>query len=86
MEKIIFTQEGEAPVGFYVLEQTRIAGMDYLLVSDTEEGDGNALILKDLSKEEEKEGVYGIVSEEEELTAVAKVFESLLDGIEFVEE
>lgn len=86
MEKVRFSPEGEAPVDFYVLEQTRIAGVDYLLVTDTEVGDGDALILKDLSQDGEAEGIYDIVSEEKELSAVAKVFESLLDGIEFVKE
>lgn len=86
MEKVRFSPDGEAPVDFYVLEQTRIAGVDYLLVADTEVGDGDALILKDLSRDGEAEGIYDIVSEEKELSAVAKVFESLLDGIEFVKE
>ena len=38
MEKIVFTPEGEAPVQFYVLEQTRLGGVDYILVTDSREG------------------------------------------------
>lgn len=83
MDKITFNPEGEAPVDFYVLEQTTIGGINYILVTDFEEGDGEALILKDMSSKEDEESVYQIVSEEEELSAVAQVFESILDDIEF---
>ena len=86
MDKIIFKPDGAEPVEFYVLEQTRLSGVNYILVTDYEEGDGEALILKDLSKDEETESLYEIVSDEAELTAVAGVFENLLDDIEFVEE
>lgn len=83
MDKITFNPEGEAPVDFYVLEQTKIGGVNYILVTDFEEGDGEALILKDLSEPEEPESVYAIVSEDEELAAVAQVFESILDDVIF---
>ena len=41
------------------------------------------MILKDLSKKEDTEAVFEIVSEDAELEAVAKVFESLLDDVSF---
>ncbi|NLL79512.1 MAG: DUF1292 domain-containing protein [Clostridiales bacterium] len=85
MDKITFKPEGAEPVEFFVLEQTRLNGVNYILVTDYEDGDGEALILKDLSKEDEAEGVYEIVSDETELSAVAGVFENLLDDIEFVD-
>ena len=41
MEKITFIPDTqEEPVEFYVLEQTRLGGFNYILVSDVEEGDG----------------------------------------------
>lgn len=83
MEKITFNPEGEAPVDFYVLEQTTIAGVNYILVTDVEEGDGEALILKDLSENEETDSLYEIVSDETELNAVAAVFENILEDVEF---
>ena len=84
LEKITFQPEGEDPVEFFVLEQTRIGGFNYILVTDVEEGDGEALILKDLSKDGEEESVYTIVSDDEELAAVAGVFENMMDDITFV--
>lgn len=82
MEKIVFTADGQEPVEFYVLEQTRLGGVDYILVTDSREGDGEALILRDGSAMEEAEAVYEIVSDDEELNAVAAVFESMLEDIE----
>ena len=82
MEKIVFTPEGEAPVQFYVLEQTRLGGVDYILVTDSREGDGEALILRDTSAAEASEAAYEIVTEDEELNAVAAVFENMLEDIE----
>jgi len=84
LEKITFNPEGEEPVEFYVLEQTRIGGFNYILVTDFEEGDGEALILKDLSKDGEEESVFTIVSDDDELSAVAGVFENMLEDVTFV--
>ena len=49
-EKITLqTDNGEA-VDFYVLEETRINGMNYLMVTDSNEGeDGECYVLKDVS-------------------------------------
>lgn len=84
MEKITLAVNETEKADFYVLEQTRIGGTDYILVTDMEDGDGDALILKDLSKPEDKDGLYEIVSEDKELQAVAAVFETLMDDVTFV--
>lgn len=86
LEKVIFNPEGEDPVEFFVLEQTRVNGSDYILVTDFEEGDGEALILKDLSADGEEESRYVIVSDDNELSAVAAVFENMLDDVELLQE
>ena len=83
MEKILFQAMDEEPVEFYVLEQTTVAGVNYILVTDTEDGDGEALILKDISGAEDEEAVYDIVSEDKELNAIAEIFENLFDDVEF---
>ena len=81
MEKIVFTPDGEDAVEFYVLEQT--GGIDYILVTDSEDGDGEALILRDTSAPDEQEALYEIVTDDEELDAVAAVFENMLDDVSF---
>lgn len=83
MEKIKFTPaDGEEAVWFYVLEQTRIGGVSYLLTTDTEKDDGEAWILKDLSKDGDAEAIYEIVEDDGELDAVSRVFSEMLDDVE----
>lgn len=86
MEKLVFTPEGDKQIELYIIEKTTIGGVDYFLATETEEGDSDALILKDLSKREDEEAVFEVVSDDNELNAVAKVFESILDDISFVGE
>ena len=78
MEKIVFSPDGEEEVEFYCLEQTVIGAKTYLLVTDEEDGDGEALILRDDSDIKDEEAVYVIVDDDLELEAVAGVFRKLL--------
>ena len=82
MEKIKFIPDGEEAIDFYILETTRLGGADYILVTEEPEGDGEALILKDVSDTQDEEAVYEIVDNDEELEAVAQVFESILEDID----
>jgi uncharacterized protein YrzB (UPF0473 family) len=83
-DEITFTTEDGEEVIFEVLEQTRLGGIDYLLVSTAgeDEEDAEALILKDISKETDEEAVYDIVEDDRELELVAGIFKELLDDIE----
>ena len=79
MEKIKFmSEEMNEEVDFYVLEQTKVGGVSYILVTDSEEDDAECLILKDTSGESQSE----IVEDDVELSAVLKVFEELLEDVE----
>ena len=82
MEKLTFQGKDGEQADFYVLEQTRVNGVNYLLVADSEEDDGECLILKDMASEEEQESLYEIVEDEQELSAVLTVFEQLLEDVE----
>ena len=83
MEKIKFALAGEdGAAEFYVLEQTRIGGFTYLLVTDTEEKDGEAWILKDLSKDGESEALYEVVEDDGELDAVGRIFSEMLEDVD----
>ena len=82
MDKILFMTEDGEPVEFYVLEQTRIGGLDYILVTDTEEDDGEALILKDISNSDDAEALYEIVEDDKEIDAVAAVFGNMLEDVD----
>ncbi len=84
MEKVNFQspQDGEA-LEFYVIEQTRINGVNYLLVTEEEEGDCDAFILKDLSRENEEEAMYEMVESEEELEYISRIFSEILEDVDF---
>lgn len=83
MEKIKFTFENtNEEVEFFVLEQTKVNGNSYILVTDSEEEEAECLILKDTSKAEETDSLYEIVEDDTELECVLKVFEQLLEDID----
>ena len=73
MEKIKFAfGDGNGEDEFFVLEQTKINGATYILVTDSEEDDAECLILKETGVEEQ---------DDTELLAVSKVFEELLEDV-----
>ena len=81
MEKLEFIDENGEKTQFYVIEETRINGINYLLVSesDNEDEEAEAYILKDTSDAASEEAVYEFVEEDSELEAVGKVFSELMD-------
>lgn len=83
MEKIIFTfEDTKEEVEFFVLEQTKVNGRNYILVTDSEEDEAECLILKDMSAAEDTESLYEIVEDDAELSGVLKVFEELLEDVD----
>lgn len=83
-DEIILTSDDGEKVVFHVVEQTRLAGVDYLLVSTKSEDsdEEEAIILKDVSEDTDKEAIYEIVEDEKEIDSVAKIFKELIDDIE----
>ena len=81
MEKLEFVDENGDKTLFYVIEETRINGINYLLVSesDSDEEEAEAYILKDVSDAASEEAVYEFIEEDSELEAVGKVFSELMD-------
>lgn len=83
MEKIKLEADDGQSLEFYVEEQARIGGCDYLLVSDSQEEEAQAYILKDmsadLSAQDSEMAQYEFVEDEEELEIVSKVFEQMLE-------
>lgn len=82
-EKLIFTfEDGEEQVEFFVLEETKLNGVSYLLVADSQDDDAECLILKDNSTPEDTDSIYEIVEDDTELEAVLKIFEELLEDVD----
>lgn len=82
MEKIRFQFPDGTSEEFYVEEQTRIGGKAYLLVSDSPDDEASAYILKDTSADDSPDACYEMVENEDELQAVYKVFEQMLDDVD----
>ena len=82
-EKLVFTGENGEEAEFFVLEQTRVNGINYLLVSDlADDEESEALIVKDITKDTDAEAIYEIVENDDELESVSKIFNELLDDID----
>ena len=74
LEQIAFqTDEGEEL--FYVLGETRVSGVNYLLVAESDDEDAECLIMKDTSGAEEKEAVYEVVEDEAQRESLLKLFQ-----------
>ena len=83
-EKITLQTEDGEFVDFYVLEETRINGMNYLMVTDSEddEEDGECYILKDVSKAEDSDAVYEFVENDDELDYLYRIFTELMEDMD----
>ena len=85
-EKISFVDpDTNEEVEFFVLEQTRINGTNYLLVTesdDEKEEETVAYIIKDLSKAEDSEALYEMVEDDNELESVSKIFDEILEDMD----
>ena len=83
MEKIRFQLADGTVEEFFIEEQTRIGGVSYLLVSESIEDEASAYILKDVSNDTDPEACYEMLEDEDELQAVYKVFEQMLEDLDF---
>jgi len=80
-EKIVLTDEAGGTITLYAVEETRVAGVNYLLAAD-EEGDGSCYILRDVSAAESPDAIYEIVEDEDELDYLLHIFKELVDDID----
>ena len=79
--RILFLDDQGREIEFMVLEQTTLAGTNYLLVADSVEEDGTVLIMKEISLEEDYVS-YEIVEDEEELEIISKIFNELIEDFD----
>ena len=83
MDKVNFTDpDTNESAEFYVLEQTTIRGINYLLVTVDEEGDSDAFILKETQNEDDHNTIYEMVEDDKELEALAKIFAELMEDVD----
>ena len=78
--KIIMTDENGNEIELFILDETKINGMNYILTTDAPEGeDGECYVLKDISKPEETDAVYRFVDNDDELEYMTRIFSELSD-------
>lgn len=87
VKTVPFTTEDGEIVDMYVLEETTLQGIHYILVTeelDDDHDEAIVMIMKEEKQQEENEvSVYDVVENEEELQVVAKLFAELMDDIDF---
>ena len=82
-ERKIMLVDDEQTLPFYVVEETKLNGVNYLLVTEGDEDeDGDCYILKDMSGAEDTEALYEFVEDEDELEGLMKIFEELLEDVD----
>jgi len=84
MNKISITDENGEALELFIVEQARVNATDYILVTESEDDEAQAYILKDISGTESAEAVYEFVDDDNELEAIAKVFSELLEDTDIV--
>lgn len=80
---LIFTGDNGEEIKFFIQEQTRVNGVNYILVADSEEDEAEAYILKDTSTDGDETAAYVMVEDEVEFDAIADVFRRMMDDVEF---
>ena len=73
--------DSKEEIQFFVVEETQINGTRYLFVTEEEDGDCDAYILKEVQAEND-EVIYAMVDEDVELEAISKVFAEMLDDVD----
>ena len=82
-ERKIMLVDDEQTLPFYVVEETKLNGVNYLLVTEGDEDeDCDCYILKDMSGAEDTEALYEFVEDEDELEGLMKIFEELLEDVD----
>ena len=84
-DTVSFLSEDGENIKFSVLEETKIDGIIYILVTDSFEGeDGECYIMKDISNGDSEDANYIFVEDENELDSVFEIFEKMMDDIDIV--
>ena len=81
MDKIVLKGEGEE-LALFVLDSTKLAGVNYLLVSDQEQGDGECYVLEELPSPHKDILEYKMVEDDMLLDQLANIFGEQLEDLD----
>lgn len=78
---IIFESEDGTEVEFNVVEQTTLGGVNYLFVIDKADDESFLILRENSGADTEEMAAYDIVEDENELEAVIRIFDELLEDV-----
>lgn len=87
MDKIKLTAEDGEVIEVYVIETTKVNGVDYYLVTETDDDDEDeaaAYIIKEVSADADGNASYEFVDDDDEIDAVARIFSELLEDTDLI--
>lgn len=81
-EKIVFaTEDGDEE--FFVIEQTMLGGVNYILVTDDIDGeDAGFMVLKEMDDDEDGYVSYDIIEDDGELKSLIAIFNEIVDDFD----
>ncbi len=81
-EKAVFTSSDGEKLSLYVIEQTRINDVRYILAEDALDSETAYIMKETYSDSDKEESVFEFVEDEQELDAISGVFAELLEDID----
>ena len=81
-EKIVFaTEDGDEE--FFIIEQTMLGGVNYILVTDDIDGeDAGFMVLKEIDDDEDGYVSYDIIEDDGELKSLIAIFNEIVDDFD----
>lgn len=76
--RIMLVSENDENIVFNVIEETKLNGINYILVTSTDEESDECYIMKDISSPHNEEADYIFVEDDNELEAVFDIFEKIM--------
>ncbi|MCR5738121.1 MAG: DUF1292 domain-containing protein [Eubacterium sp.] len=83
-EKIILLDDEGNEIEMFIVEETRINNVNYILVTEDDSEEAEAYIFKDVSDDKDEDAIYEPVEDEEEISYIGKIFSELLEDTDFV--
>ncbi len=82
-ETIPFITEDGEEIKFYIMEQTMISGINYLLVTeDLEDEEAEVMMMKENPDSDGEYASYEFVEDDDELNAISKIFSELMEDVD----
>ena len=81
-EKVVFTSADGDTLEFYIVEQTRINNINYILATDADDEETAYILKETFSDAAKEESVFEFVEDNTELEAISKVFGELLEDVD----